>query len=101
MSKVKLCACIIAKNDEKYIGDSVQKMQNYADEIIVADIGSADNTADIAENAGAEVFKIQWGNDFSRLKNFCIDNSTADWILFLYANEVIPEEHLSEIAPNA
>lgn len=47
--------CIPAYNEGKIIGEVVKKSRNYADEIIVCDDGSQDNTAQIAKENGAQV----------------------------------------------
>ncbi|CUR50923.1 Glycosyltransferase, cell wall synthesis-related [Nitrosotalea devaniterrae] len=47
--------CIPAYNEEKIIGDIIKKSLQYADKVIVCDDGSADNTAKIARESGAQV----------------------------------------------
>ena len=51
---VRILVCIPAHNESKTIGDIVRKAKNYADEVIVYDDGSADNTYDMAKAAGAD-----------------------------------------------
>ncbi|MGC9334762.1 MAG: glycosyltransferase family 2 protein [Anaerolineae bacterium] len=50
-------AIIPAYNEERYIGSVVLKTQEYTDEVIVVDDGSADRTASIAGLAGARVVR--------------------------------------------
>jgi glycosyltransferase involved in cell wall biosynthesis len=52
-------AVIPAYNEESVIGSVVLKTKKYVDKIIVVDDGSRDDTARIAELAGAEVFHIE------------------------------------------
>ena len=47
--------CIPAFDEEKTIGDIVKKSLKYADKVIVCDDGSADKTAKVAKEAGAQV----------------------------------------------
>lgn len=48
---------ISAYNEEHRIGDVVRGATDHADEVIVIDDGSTDNTADVAEVAGARVIR--------------------------------------------
>jgi glycosyltransferase involved in cell wall biosynthesis len=50
-------AIIPAYNEERYIGSVVLKTQEYTDQVIVVDDGSADRTASIAGLAGAQVVR--------------------------------------------
>ncbi|MFC1932890.1 glycosyltransferase family 2 protein [Chloroflexota bacterium] len=56
-SRPKVIVAIPAFNEEKYIGTVVLKARQYADEVIVLDDGSTDDTSEIARLAGATVIK--------------------------------------------
>jgi len=53
----KTLAAIPCFNEEKTIGSVVLKAKQYVDEVLVIDDGSADNTAKVAEYAGATVLR--------------------------------------------
>jgi glycosyltransferase involved in cell wall biosynthesis len=55
--KVKVFACIPAYNQEQSIEEVVQSSLKHVANVIVIDDGSFDNTAQIAENAGAMVIR--------------------------------------------
>lgn len=55
--KIRVLAGIPAYNETRYIGSVVLQARQYVDEVIVADDGSTDNTAKIAELAGATVIR--------------------------------------------
>lgn len=84
---MKISACVIVKNEEKNIGQWLNNMRQIADEIIVVDTGSTDNTLTILENAGITPYHFTWCNDFSAAKNYAIQQATGDWIVFLDADE--------------
>src|SRR5256714_11231179 len=51
----KIAAIIPAYNEEKHIGDVVRRTRQKLNDVLVVDDGSADNTAESAREAGAEV----------------------------------------------
>lgn len=48
---------MISKNNADVIGDCLNSVQGLADEIIVLDSGSQDDTLTIARHAGAQVYE--------------------------------------------
>ena len=84
---MKISACVIVKNEEKNIGQWLNNMRQIADEIIVVDTGSTDNTLNILENANITPYHFTWCNDFAAAKNYAIQQATGDWIAFLDADE--------------
>ena len=71
-----LSVVIIAKNEEKFIGDAIRSAE-FADEILILDSDSTDDTCKIAKQLGARVENQAWLGfgpkrkliDISRLKN--------------------------------
>ena len=84
---MKISACVIVKNEEKNITQWLNNMRQIADEIVVVDTGSTDNTINILENANITPYHFTWRNDFAAAKNYAIQQATGDWIVFLDADE--------------
>ncbi|MCF8304579.1 MAG: glycosyltransferase family 2 protein [Bacteroidales bacterium] len=82
---------IIALNEEKNIGRCLQSVQPIADEIIVVDSGSTDNTASISKKNGAKVLQHPF-KDFADQKNFANSKASHDHILSIDADEALSEE---------
>lgn len=59
---------IPAYNEERRIGEVIQSIANYADEILVIDDGSTDNTANIAKEKGAIVIQQKHSGYLATLK---------------------------------
>lgn len=88
-----LSVCLIVKNEERYLANCLRSVQAVADEIVVVDTGSQDNTVAIAQQFGAKVFHYEWQKDFAAARNFANEQATGDWILQLDADEeLFPED---------
>jgi len=55
--QARIIAAIPCFNEERFIGSVVLKARSYVDEVMVIDDGSTDNTAMVAEKAGATVIR--------------------------------------------
>lgn len=81
----KLSVYIIAYNEADKIADAVQSVQ-WADEVLVLDSNSTDNTESIARELGAAVKQIPF-TTFGKLRNDAIASCTHEWIFSLDADE--------------
>ncbi len=95
MSAPKLSVVIITKNEEQNIIDCVRSV-SWADEIIVVDSNSADNTVKRAEQEGAVTHQIEW-QGFGHAKQTAVNYATGEWILSLDADERITPDLAKEI----
>lgn len=89
MSKIPVSVCIIAKNEEKYIGECLKRLEPYGFEIVVTDTGSTDQTVEIAKQYTDKVFGFEWVSDFSAARNFCVSHASNNWILTLDCDEYV------------
>lgn len=99
MAHIRISACAIMKNEAKQIGDWLACVRQVADEIIVVDTGSTDETVALAESGGAKVLHFAWRDDFAAAKNFALGEATGDWVLFLDADEYFSPESLPRVRP--
>ena len=89
-------AFVITKNEEANITDCLE-MLRFCDEIVVVDGGSADRTAELAREAGANtVVRKDW-RGFGVQKQRALDLMTTDWVLSVDADERVPEALATEI----
>ncbi|MFO1497104.1 MAG: glycosyltransferase [Verrucomicrobiota bacterium] len=88
----KLSLCLIAKNEEKMLPRCLASVQGLADEIILVDTGSTDDTVAIARSFGAQVYHLPWTDDFSAPRNEALKHATGDWVLSLDADEELPPD---------
>lgn len=91
----KISVFIIAFNEEKVIGQCLEKLF-WANEIIVIDSGSTDATVEICEKFGAKVIYNKFV-DFGKQKQFALNQTNNDWVLSLDADEVLSDALIEEI----
>ncbi|MCD4819155.1 MAG: glycosyltransferase family 2 protein [Candidatus Cloacimonetes bacterium] len=86
----KLSITIITKNEEKNIERCLESVK-WADEIIVVDSGSIDNTLKICEEHDCKIIKSKWLG-FSLTKRKAVSYAKNNWILSIDADEEITTE---------
>ncbi|MFH0884072.1 MAG: glycosyltransferase family 2 protein [bacterium] len=82
-----LSVIMIARNEASRIRESLRSAA-FADEIVVVDTGSMDNTREIAREEGAVVVELPFSG-FGRTKQSAINKATCDWVFVLDADERI------------
>ena len=90
-----LSVALITLNEELNLRRTLESVQ-WADEIVVIDAGSADETVAIAQSFGARVITRPWAG-FAAQKNFALAQCTGDWVLSLDADEELTPELQGEI----
>ena len=83
---------ILTRNEEQHIRDCIESCLPVADEVIVIDDGSTDQTVAIAETLGAKVFQHALKKDWAQQRMFAISQASCKWILFVDADERISSE---------
>lgn len=96
--KVKLSVVLATYNEEKNIAGCLEAVKNLADEIIIVDGKSTDNTVRIAQKYKAKIILVDNNpTHFHVQKKMAIDAAKGEWILQLDADEVITSELALEI----
>lgn len=93
MAQATLSVCLITKNEESTLKRCIDSIKKVADEIIVVDTGSTDNTVNIAKSLRAKVYNYTWNNNFADARNAALDKCTKDWIFVIDADEVLERGH--------
>lgn len=85
-----LSVIIIAKNEEANIRRCLASVQ-WADELIVLDSGSSDNTIAIAKEYTDKVYSTDW-QGYGIQKQRALSLATEDWVLNLDADETVDDQ---------
>lgn len=93
---MKLSVTVITLNEEQDLPRALLSVKNIADEIVLVDSGSRDETVEIAKKLGAKIFTRKFDN-YANQKNFANNKTAGDWILSLDADEEISQELGEEI----
>lgn len=93
MSPISLV--IITKNEAQHIGACIQSVP-FAQDVVVLDSDSSDETPHLAKAAGARVFVEPW-RGFGPQKNRAVELAQHDWVLSLDADERLSSDLRNEI----
>lgn len=97
MSRAPLSVVVIAKNEQDNLPRCLQAL-SWADEVVVVDDYSKDDTVRVAEDCGARVLQHRF-ESFAAQRNWAIREGGLrnDWVLMLDADEVATPEFAEEI----
>ena len=91
----RVTVTIITLNEADHIAAAIESA-SFADEILVVDSGSTDQTVEIARAKGVRLLSRQW-TGYVDQKNFAAEQASHDWIFSLDADERIPAVLAAEI----
>lgn len=92
---MRITAIIITRNEKENITACIRTL-SFVDEIIVVDNDSKDNTTKIAQKLGAKIYQVP-GLDFAYLRNVGKEKAKGEWLLYIDADERVPEELAKEL----
>lgn len=94
---ITISVCMIVKNEEDVLARSLQCAKQIADEIIVVDTGSEDDTKTIAQEYTPNIYDFTWCDDFSKARNFSFAKATMEYCMWLDADDIIKAEDIEKI----
>jgi glycosyltransferase involved in cell wall biosynthesis len=93
---VRLSVIVITKNEAARLPTCLASVA-FADELIVVDAASTDNTAELARNFGAKVTVTADWPGFGLQKQRALDAASGDWVLCIDADEWLDDALASAI----
>jgi glycosyltransferase involved in cell wall biosynthesis len=86
MNRPSLSATVIVRNEEHDIEACLLSQAGVANEIVVVDSGSTDNTVEIARAYTENIFHHPW-NGYAAQKQFALSKTTGEWVINIDADE--------------
>ena len=96
MDKISLSVVILTKNESMNIKECIESANGLANEIIVVDDFSQDDTVKLAESLGTSIFVKRMENEGSH-RNWAYAQAKNSWVLSLDADERLTPELRAEI----
>lgn len=94
---ITISVCMIVKNEELVLERALNSIKDIADEIIIVDTGSLDDTKRIAAKYTDKIFDFKWCNDFSQARNYSFSKATKDYCMWLDADDILLENDKLEL----
>lgn len=92
-----ISASIVCLNEGEKLKKCLRSLVGFVGEIIVVDLGSGDESREIAENLGAVVFRHKFVQYVEMVRNFAISKTKGEWVLILDPDEIISEKLKDEL----
>jgi glycosyltransferase involved in cell wall biosynthesis len=92
----KLSIIVITLNEELNIGECLESVK-WADEIILVDSNSKDNTVEIAKSYTDKIYLTE-DKSYASKRNLAIEKASGEWIMWLDADERITDNLKNEIS---
>lgn len=87
---IKISAIVNTRNEDKTLAECLKSL-SFADEIIVVDMESTDNSRDIAYKFTHNVYLHKPMEYVEPARNFALAKATGDWLLIVDPDESIPK----------
>ena len=84
-----ITACMIVKNEADCLDRCLSSVIHWADEVVLVDTGSTDDTIEIAKKYNARIFEQEWVGDFSHHRNYAFAQAQGDWLFVIDADEAV------------
>ena len=91
----KVSVFMITFNNERTVEKALASVQ-WADEIVVVDSFSTDQTVEICQRFTPKVFQRKWTGHRDQYQ-YASDLTTNEWIMFVDADEEVPPDLAEEI----
>lgn len=92
-----ISAVINVRNEAELLQKCLKSLRGFANEIIITDMHSTDDSKKVALEAGAKVFDYRWLKYVEPARNFGLSKATGKWIILLDPDEYLNKTLKSEL----
>ena len=89
--RAKISAFVVSYNRAAFLGTCLRAL-HFADEIIVVDKSSTDDSCMVAQRYADRVVAVPWSPTVEETRTFALSQCTNEWILFLDDDECLSPE---------
>ncbi len=93
---VTISVCMIVKNEHDRIEGCLESLKTIADEIIVVDTGSTDDTMEIAGRYTDKIYEFKWTGSFADARNYSFSLAKCDYIYQADADELLDDANIEK-----
>lgn len=86
---MKLSVCMIVRDEEKVLGRCLDSIGTAAEEIVIVDTGSKDDTLTVARRYTDSIYSFPWRDDFAAARNYSFEKARGDYLMWLDADDLI------------
>lgn len=97
VNKPLISAVINVRNEAENLDKCLKSIRSIADELIVVDMNSSDNSVEIAKKYGAKIFPYRFLKVVEPARNFALSKATGKWILLLDPDEYLGKSLKKEL----
>ena len=88
----RISVVINALNEEENLSRALSSVKKLADEVVVVDMKSDDQTREVAKKFGAKIYEHERVSYVEPARNFAIEKATGKWILVLDPDEEVGDQ---------
>ncbi len=92
-----LSVCMIVKDEHLVLDRCLSAVIKFAEQIVVVDTGSTDDSVHIARRYTDEVYNYQWNDNFADARNYSFSFATCDYVMWLDADDVVDDQNIERI----
>lgn len=96
-SKTSISVVINVRNEAEHLTKCLKSIKDLADEIIIVDMKSTDNSVMIAKSFGAKVYSYRPMKYVEPARNFALSKATGNWVLLLDPDEYLQKTLKKEL----
>jgi glycosyltransferase involved in cell wall biosynthesis len=87
----QISVVIITQDEEERTIRAIRSCHAFADEIVIVDGGSRDNTVERAQAEGCRVYVNPWPG-YAKQRNFGAEKAIHEWVFFIDSDEVVGDD---------